>query len=85
MTSSHGPLFPLTLATWRKRSGLTLHAIAAATKISVRYLEAIEEGKLDRLPGGVYSVSYIRQYARSIGYDADELRSEERRVGKECS
>jgi cytoskeleton protein RodZ len=61
------------LAAWRKRKGVSLAAIAAATKISVRYLEAIEAGNFRALPGGAYTVSYLRQYARAIQYDDDDL------------
>ena len=43
--------------------------IAESTKISVRSLEAIERGEFTKLPGGIYSTSYIRQYARAIDYD----------------
>ena len=67
---------PASPADWidcRKRNGLSLPAIAEATKICPRYLEAIEGGKFDKLPGGAYSVSYIRQYAQAIRYDEDRL------------
>ena len=36
------------------------------------YLEAIERGLFSKLPGGIYNLSYIRQYARAI--DCDEAR-----------
>jgi len=39
----------------------------------VRYLEAIERGKFNSLPGGAYGIGYIRQYAEAIHYDADRL------------
>jgi cytoskeleton protein RodZ len=61
------------LAIARQKSGVSLAEIAANTKIAVAYLRAIEEGVFDRLPGGIYTVSYIRQYARAIDYDEDEL------------
>ncbi len=57
----------------RQKSGVSLQEIAASTKISIFYLRAIEEGVFDKLPGGIYTVSYIRQYARAIDYDEDEL------------
>src|SRR5205814_6916829 len=56
----------LGVKTWRQRKGITLQAIAASTKLSVRHLEAIEAGDFKRLPGGIYNTSYIRQYARAI-------------------
>ena len=58
---------------WRQKKGISLSAIAAATKISKRYLEAIERGKFRSLPGGAYGVGYIRQYAQAIHYDPDRL------------
>src|SRR5690242_20660189 len=57
------------LATIRQNRGISLEQIAASTKISVRALEAIEEGHFGKLPGGIYTTSYIRQYARAIDYD----------------
>lgn len=56
------------LATLRASKGITLEQIANSTKISIRYLRAIEEGRLGILPGGVYSINYIRQYAQAIDY-----------------
>jgi len=61
------------LASWREEKGISLSAIAADTKISHHYLEAIERGKFRSLPGGVYGVAYVRQYAEAIHYDADRL------------
>jgi len=59
----------LGLPTIRRNRGITLEQIAASTKISIRSLEAIERGNFDKLPGGIYDKSYIRQYARAIDYD----------------
>ncbi len=50
---------------------MTLEQIAESTKLSRRFLEAIEEGRFAELPGGVFSTSYIRQYAQATGYDAE--------------
>ena len=54
------------LVSIRRSRGLTLEEIADATKISLRYLRAIEEGRLAVLPGGVYTANYLRQYAEAI-------------------
>jgi transcriptional regulator with XRE-family HTH domain len=51
----------------REARGISLRQIADTTKIGVRYLEAIERGAFDRLPGGAYTEGYIRQYARAVG------------------
>jgi hypothetical protein len=58
---------------WRTKRGISLESIAAATKLSVRQLEAIECGDFKRLPGGIYNTSYIKQYARAIDFDEDDL------------
>jgi cytoskeletal protein RodZ len=63
----------LGLATIRKNRGISLEQIAASTKIGVRSLQAIERGDFQKLPGGIYSTSYIRQYARAIDYDESAL------------
>ncbi len=64
---------PPDLLTVRHKSGLSLHDIAGITKISLYYLQAIEDGEFTKLPGGVYDTSYIRQYAKLIDYDEEEL------------
>lgn len=43
------------------------------TKISSRFLRAIEDEQFDQLPGGIFSTSYLRQYAAAIGYDEEAL------------
>jgi cytoskeletal protein RodZ len=58
---------------WRQQKGISLQAIAASTKLSVRQLEAIEAGDFARLPGGIYNTNYIRQYARAIDFDEADL------------
>ena len=52
---------------------MTLEEIAQATRIGSHYLQAIEAEEFGKLPGGVYNTSYIRQYARAIGYNESAL------------
>ena len=74
----------LGLATIRSNRGLSLQQIAHTTKINIRSLEAIERGDFRKLPGGIYSTSYIRQYARAIDYDeAPILAAYDRAMGIE--
>ena len=61
------------LSKLRQRRGISLRQIAAQTKIGVHYLEGIERGQFAKLPGGIYNTSYIRQYARAIGFPEDDL------------
>jgi cytoskeletal protein RodZ len=63
----------LGLATIRRNRGISLQEISESTKIGVRSLEAIERGDFRKLPGGIYTTSYLRQYARAIDYDEAAL------------
>jgi transcriptional regulator with XRE-family HTH domain len=60
----------------RERSGVTLESIASQTKISVALLKALENGDCSRWPTGIYSRSYVREYAVAIGLDPDDLASQ---------
>jgi cytoskeletal protein RodZ len=57
----------------RQHKGISLRDIAETTKISMRFLKAIEEEDFDQLPGGIYNTNYIRQYAREIGCEETKL------------
>jgi cytoskeletal protein RodZ len=57
----------------RKRRGISLEQISDRTKISTRFLRAIETEEFEKLPGGVFNTSYIRQYASAIGIAQEEL------------
>ena len=46
-----------------------LREICDQTRISVHYLEAIEADDYKRLPGGVFNRSFIKAYAKCVGYD----------------
>ncbi len=52
---------------------MNLREIADATNIGVRYLEALEENRFDILPAPVFARGFLRQYARYVGLDADEV------------
>lgn len=52
---------------------IELEDIAKKTKISVRFLKAIEEGKWHLLPGDVFVKGFIRAYAQSLGLNPDEI------------
>src|SRR5260221_6546147 len=62
-----------TLRRERLRRGLDLDKVAAETKIGRHQLEAIEANQFDRLPGDIFARSFIRQYARTLGLDDDEI------------
>jgi cytoskeleton protein RodZ len=60
----------------REMRGVSLDEIAAATRISTRFLEAIENERWDQLPGGVFNRGFIRSIARFLGLDEDSLVAE---------
>ena len=57
----------------RQRLGWARPDLAARLRIRDSYLAAIEEGRLDELPGKVYAVGFLRTYAAAVGLDADEI------------
>ena len=72
--SSHRKcVLELDLPRFRKRAGVSIEQIVERTKISSRFLRAIEDEQFDQLPGGIFTTSYLRQYASAIGYDEDAL------------
>jgi cytoskeletal protein RodZ len=56
----------------REQRGIPLREISDETRISVRYLEAIEANDYKRLPGGIFNRSFVKAYARCVGYDEKE-------------
>lgn len=57
----------------REAKGIELKDVEEITKIRTKYLQALEEGNFGILPGGVYTIGYLRSYARFLGLDADSL------------
>ncbi|HEU4963184.1 MAG TPA: RodZ domain-containing protein [Bacilli bacterium] len=57
----------------REAQGMTLEDVQQGTKIRTRYLEAIEAGELDTLPGMVYARGFIKSYAEFLGINGQEL------------
>jgi cytoskeletal protein RodZ len=68
MASSFGEQLRLA----REARGISLREISEQTRISTRYLEAIEADDYKRLPGGIFNKSFIKAYAKYIGYDEKE-------------
>ena len=65
-----------TLRRERLKRNLELGQIAQELKIALRFLEAIEAGQFDKLPGGVFTRSFIVQYARLLGLDEEKVAGE---------
>ncbi len=57
----------------RERVGWTLPDIATALRIRTQYLEALEAGHIDALPGNAYALGFLRSYAGMLGLDPNEV------------
>ena len=57
----------------REIRGISLKEIADATKISKRFLEAIERNDHKTLPAPVFTRGFVREYARYLGLSSDEI------------
>jgi cytoskeleton protein RodZ len=69
-----------TLRQERIKRKLDLEGVSLELKISPRFLEAIEDEDFDKLPGSLFTRSFVRQYARLLGLDEDEIAGELKRV-----
>src|SRR5438067_6884087 len=69
-----------TLRRERLRRNLELDAISRELKISLKFLEDIEDERFDELPRGVFAKSFVRQYARLLELDEEELAGEMQRA-----
>ena len=62
-----------TLRAAREDYGDSLRQVADSLKIRYVYLQAIEDGRFDDLPGSTYAVGFVRAYADFLGLDGDEI------------
>lgn len=67
----------VSFGTWLRRQrearGIELREIADHTKISIRYLEALELDRFEVLPAPVFTKGFLSQYGRYIGLDPDQV------------
>jgi len=57
----------------RELRQISLREISDATKINIRFLEALERNDFTHLPGGQFNKGFIRAYSRHIGLDPEKL------------
>ncbi|MFZ0037894.1 MAG: helix-turn-helix domain-containing protein [Candidatus Acidiferrales bacterium] len=60
----------------RELRGVSLEEIEAATRIKIKYLEALESENWAELPGGIFNRGFIRTVARYLGMDEDSILAE---------
>ncbi|HJQ69442.1 MAG TPA: helix-turn-helix domain-containing protein [Blastocatellia bacterium] len=56
----------------REERNISLADISEATRIGTRFLKAIESDNYSILPGGIFTRSFIRAYAKQVGLNEDE-------------
>ena len=52
----------------RLERGVGLREVSEQTRITMRHLEAIEADDYKELPGGIFNKSFIKSYARYVGF-----------------
>lgn len=60
----------------REMRGVSLEEVSAATRISTKFLEAIESGQWDELPGGAFNRGFIRSASRYLGLNDESMVAE---------
>jgi len=61
------------IASVREAMGITIDQVAESTKISSRYLQAIETNAFDRLPSEIFVKGYLREISRELDLDPEQL------------
>ncbi|WP_396271943.1 helix-turn-helix domain-containing protein [Granulicella arctica] len=53
----------------RERRGVSVDTVCAVTKVSLRHVEALEDGRFSDLPGGVFRKGIVRSYIAAVGLE----------------
>ncbi len=61
------------LRSQREVRQVELGLISQSSKINIRYLEALEQDRFDLLPATIFVRGFLREYARVVGLDPDEV------------
>ena len=60
----------------RERRGISLDTLASVTKVNADLWEGLERNDFSRWPTGIFARAFVRDYARAIGLDADDVVNE---------
>ena len=74
--------FGASLREARESKGISLDQISADTRISARFLRAIENEEFHLLPGGIFNRGFVRAYAERVGLDPDHAVAEYQRLAE---
>ena len=64
----------------REKRQLALQDCAELLKIRHRYLDSLEQGRPDDLPGDVFYINFVKSYANTIGLDGEDFASKARKI-----
>ena len=67
------PSFCEELREARNRGGYSIADAAHVLRIQEHYLEALEEGRFNQIPGTTYAIGFLRSYSGFLGLDPDEI------------
>jgi len=56
----------------RETQGLTVEGVALSLKLRTVYINALESGNWDDMPGEVYAIGFLKQYAAHLKIDVSE-------------
>jgi|YelNatPaOPRAMG01_1025707.scaffolds.fasta_scaffold15734_4 cytoskeletal protein RodZ len=57
----------------REALGLTIGEVSKETRIKPKFIEALERGDYNSLPGDIFARGFIRNYASFLGLDPEEM------------
>jgi transcriptional regulator with XRE-family HTH domain len=57
----------------RERRGISLDTLATRTNVSMELWTGLESNDFSKWPGGLFARAFVRDYAKVVGLDADEL------------
>lgn len=66
----------------RKELNMSLKDIESGTSIRLNYLQAIEEGQMEKLISPIYAQGFAKQYASFLGLDGERLVAEHQEIFK---
>jgi cytoskeletal protein RodZ len=57
----------------REARGVSLIEVEKDLKIRKKYLQALEEGNVDAIPGKTYLIGYLKNYSKYLGIDEENI------------
>lgn len=60
----------------RERRGISIDTIASVTKVGADLWDGLERNDFSRWPSGIFARAFVRDYARAISLDSDEVVNE---------